>query len=99
MSWFPAPKDIPTRVWARLPDALRAPRVCAWSRTNKAGAAIDSFLEGPCFDAQAGAAGEQVAHSAGWPNGLKMRADGTYLVTAYRRGLVQVDPLDGSVTE
>ena len=118
MSWFPAPKDIPTRVWARLPDALRSPRVCAWSRVNKAGGAIDSFLEGPCFDAegrlivtdipngrifriaaQGGEDWEQVAHYEGWPNGLKVRADGSYLVTDYRRGLVSINPRDGSVTE
>lgn len=54
MSWFPPPQDIATRVWARLPDVLRRPRVNAWSKANKAGAAIDSFLEGPCFDAQGG---------------------------------------------
>lgn len=118
MSWFPAPKDIPTQVWARLPDALRTPRICAWSRANKAGGPIDSFLEGPCFDAQGrlvvtdipngrifriGAAGgeawEQVAGYEGWPNGLKVRADGNYLVTDYRRGLVEIDPSDGSVKE
>jgi gluconolactonase len=118
MGWFPAPKDIPTRVWARLPDTFRAPRTSAWSRANKAGAVIDSFLEGPCFDAQGrlvvadipngrifrvgqtgGGVWEQVAQYDGWPNGLKVRGDGTYLVTDYRRGLVQIDPRDGSVTE
>lgn len=118
MGWFPVPKDIPTRVWARLPDDLRAPRICAWSRANKAGAAIDSFLEGPCFDEQGrlvvtdipngrifrigasgGEAWEQVARYEGWPNGLKVRADGSYLITDYRRGLVRIDSRDGSVSE
>jgi gluconolactonase len=118
VSWFPAPKDIPTKVWARLPAALRKPRICAWSRANKAGTAIDSFLEGPCFDTdgrlvvtdipngrifrierEGGEAWEQVAQYDGWPNGLKVRGDGSYLVTDYRRGLVQIDPVSGSVTE
>lgn len=118
MSWFPAPQDIPTRVWARLPDALRAPRTGVWSRANKAGGAIDSFLEGPSFDAegrlvvtdipngrifridrQGGEDWEQVVRYEGWPNGLKVSADGSYLVTDYRRGLVRIDPLDGALTE
>ncbi len=115
MSWFPAPKDVPTRVWARLPDEMRMPRTTAWSKANKAGAAIDSFLEGPCFDADGrlvltdipngrilridpdGTHWEEVARYEGWPNGLKVRADGRYLVADYRRGLLQIDPADGAV--
>jgi hypothetical protein len=31
-----------------LPDAFRTPRTSTWSNANKAGTAIDSFLEGPC---------------------------------------------------
>ena len=37
-------------VWTRLPDTLRRPAVTAWSRANAGGRAVDSFLEGPCFD-------------------------------------------------
>jgi gluconolactonase len=118
MGWFPAPKDVGTRVWARLPDALRAPRVTPWSQANKAGAALESFLEGPCFDAEGrlvvtdipngrilriapggGEAWEVVATYDGWPNGLKVLAEGDYLVADYRRGLVRIDPRDGSLRE
>jgi gluconolactonase len=38
-----------------------------------------------------------VADYDGWPNGLKIRGDGTLLVTDYRRGLVSVDPATGTV--
>jgi gluconolactonase len=118
MGWFPAPTEIRTRVWARLPDAFRVPQTTAWSRANKGGAALESFLEGPCFDAQGrlvvtdipngrifridpagGTAWQQIARYDGWPNGLKVRADGTYLVADYRRGLVAVDPRDGAVSD
>jgi len=37
-------------VWTRLPDEYRKPRPTAWAEANKAGAEIDSFLEGPVFD-------------------------------------------------
>jgi gluconolactonase len=49
MSWFAPPKEIESKVFARLPDALRKPRRNAWADANKGGAAIDSFLEGPCL--------------------------------------------------
>jgi gluconolactonase len=50
MSWFPPPRDIPTEVFASLPAAFREPRVTDWSRANKGGALIDSFLEGPVVE-------------------------------------------------
>ncbi|MBK8324029.1 MAG: SMP-30/gluconolactonase/LRE family protein [Betaproteobacteria bacterium] len=37
-------------VFTRLPDRYREPRVTSWSRANRGGAAIDSFLEAPVFD-------------------------------------------------
>ena len=47
---FGAPPDIPTRVFARLPDALRIhDRENSWSRA-RGGGALHSFLEGPSFD-------------------------------------------------
>lgn len=49
---FPAPPDVPTAVFARLPDAYRKPDPGnAWAIVNKRGATVDSFLEGPTFDA------------------------------------------------
>jgi gluconolactonase len=51
MSFFPPPADIPTEVFARLPEALRrhgeAP---AWGAANHPGKELHSFLEGPSFD-------------------------------------------------
>lgn len=44
----PAIRDL--EVFTRLPDRFREPRVTSWSRANRGGAAIDSFLEGPVFD-------------------------------------------------
>jgi gluconolactonase len=48
--WFPAPKELPLRPFARLPDRLRNLRRSSWADANRGGAPIDSFLEGPCFD-------------------------------------------------
>ena len=39
-----------TEVFTRLPDRFRQPAVTDWSRVNRGGAAIDSFLEAPAFD-------------------------------------------------
>jgi len=50
MSWFPPPRDIPMEVFASLPAAFREPRLTDWSRANKGGAVIDSFLEGPVVE-------------------------------------------------
>lgn len=38
-------------VWTRLPDALRKPERSDWADANRGGAPVDSFLEGPVFDA------------------------------------------------
>lgn len=50
MSWFPQPRLIESTVFTTLPEVFRAPRVSGWSLANKRGAALHSFLEGPCFD-------------------------------------------------
>ena len=39
-----------------------------------------------------------VAKYEGWPNGMKMRADGTLLISDYQRGLVAVDRATGGVS-
>lgn len=50
--WFAPPREIAAvRAFSRLPEALRHPRRSAWADANAAGAALNSFLEGPCFDA------------------------------------------------
>jgi gluconolactonase len=104
-----------SRVWTRLPDAFRRPRRTDWADANRGGAAIDSFLEGPCFDAAGNlfvvdipfgrifrvdprGKWALVAEYDGWPNGMKVRGDGSLLVADFRNGLVAVDPASGRVT-
>lgn len=50
--WFAPPPRLGTEVFTRLPDRFRAARATEWARWNRGGRAIDSFLEGPCFDAE-----------------------------------------------
>lgn len=50
--YFAPPKDVPTTVWARLPDRFRHKRRTPWTEGNHRGAPMDSFLEGPAFDRQ-----------------------------------------------
>ena len=51
MSLYPLPKDIPTEVFARVPEKLRrAGGRPAWGGANRPGHDIDCFLEGPTFD-------------------------------------------------
>jgi gluconolactonase len=52
MPFFAPPPRIGTEVFTRLPDRFRRPRVSEWARWNRGRRAIDSFLEGPCFDAE-----------------------------------------------
>ena len=103
--------------WTTMPPALRRTGVrTAWADANRGGEAIDSFLEGPCFDADGSLVVVDIPHGRllridpagawstlceydGWPNGCKRLADGTLLVADYRRGLVSVDPLRGTVSD
>ncbi len=51
MSLFPPPRELPTDIFARVPDMLRVrDRENDWSRANRTGKAVDCFLEGPSFD-------------------------------------------------
>jgi gluconolactonase len=48
-----APNFIETRVFAELPSKFRRFNTpTAWANANRQGTAIDSFLEGPCFDSE-----------------------------------------------
>ena len=47
---FDTPKLIDTEVFTVMPEQFRKKTVTAWSRANRGGAAVDSFLEGPSFD-------------------------------------------------
>ncbi|SEJ71294.1 SMP-30/gluconolactonase/LRE family protein [Achromobacter sp. NFACC18-2] len=49
---FTPPAIIEATELSRLPDPLRLPRASAWAAANKPGHVVDSFLEGPVFDAQ-----------------------------------------------
>jgi len=49
---FTPPAIIDATELSRLPDTLRLPRASAWAAANKPGHVVDSFLEGPVFDAQ-----------------------------------------------
>jgi gluconolactonase len=51
MSLFQPPQDIAAQLWTRLPDEFRIRgRESDWTRGNRPGQALHSFLEGPCFD-------------------------------------------------
>lgn len=45
------PIVVPATVLTRLPDAMRRPQSSSWGEANRPGHVVDSFLEGPCFDA------------------------------------------------
>lgn len=110
--WTDPPRALAASALSRLPDALRRPKPSAWADANRGGAAIDSFLEGPCFDAAGnlfctdiphgrvfrigGGAWEVVAEYDGWPNGLAARG-ADLLVADYRHGLLTLDPRSGAM--
>lgn len=77
--WSTPPVVVPARLFARLLDAYRKPRRTPWADANRGGAAIDSFLEGPCLDA----AGELLVTDI--PNGriFRVRAGGWELLAEY----------------
>ena len=111
--WFPSPQTLAPRLLSRLPDRHRLPRQTPWADANRGGQAVDSFLEGPCFDA-AGAllvvdipfgrifrvgptAWDIVAEYDGWPNGLAIGSAGSLLLADHRHGLLSLDPATGSI--
>lgn len=112
--WYAPPAELPTRVYASVPDALRRMERSEWADANRAGAPVDCFLEGPCFDAEGrlyvvdipygrilregGDGLEVVAEYNGWPNGLKVLQDGALLAADYRNGLMRIDPEAGVAT-
>ena len=46
------PVRVDATVLTRMPDAMRRPQPSSWADANRPGHVVDSFLEGPCFDAQ-----------------------------------------------
>jgi gluconolactonase len=115
MSWFPPPERLASSVFTRMPDIYRKARRTPWADANKAGQAIDSFLEGPSFDRDGKLYVTDIPHGRifridrqgrwdlvteydGWPNGLKIAADGRIFIADYKRGLLHLDPGTGEVT-
>lgn len=50
MSLYSPPRDLPTRVFSRLPEEFCREGDSDWVRANKPGQKVKSFLEGPSFD-------------------------------------------------
>ena len=50
--FFAPPPIIETEIFTRMPDRFRQPRRTRWADVNRSGLALDSFLEGPCFDSE-----------------------------------------------
>lgn len=66
--------------FTRLPDALRRREPSEWGRANRGGAIIDSFLEGPVFDAE----GRLYVCDIPWGRIFRIDAAGSWtLVTEY----------------
>jgi gluconolactonase len=102
------------RVVTRLPDSMRLKEQSEWVVSNRGGVPTDVFLEGPCYDAQgqlfmvdlaygrifkvANGEWSLVVRYDGWPNSLKVLADGMLAVADYKRGLLKIDPANGAIT-
>ncbi|MCK8786065.1 SMP-30/gluconolactonase/LRE family protein [Roseomonas sp. NAR14] len=69
MDPFSQPVTLEAGIHARMPASLRRPVVTEWSRANKRGAAVDCFLEGPCFGA------DGALHVTDIPHGRIFRLD------------------------
>ena len=51
MSWYPLPEVIEAEVFTRVPDSFRKPgQRSTWADTNRQGAPVECFIEGPSFD-------------------------------------------------
>jgi gluconolactonase len=109
------PRLIETQIYASMPEQYRRTGVhTAWAEANKGGEAIDSFIEGPAFDAKGNLyivdipfgrifriapdrTWTLIAEYDGWPNGMKIDAQGRIFVADYRKGIMQLDPASGTV--
>lgn len=112
--YFDPPRPLPTRILTRVPEQFRHPQRTEWSDANRAGAPVDCFLEGPCFDARGrlyvvdipfgrifrieNNDWTVIAEYEGWPNGLKVLPNGNLLVADYRHGLMRIQPDTGLAT-
>jgi gluconolactonase len=81
--FFHPPKDVPTTLFARLPDELRGQNADnEWVRAQPAGSPADSLLEGPSFDHEGN------LWCVDLPNGriYRITPDGTFHVMAQYDG-------------
>lgn len=79
MTLYPPPEILHAEVFARLPDNLRKTgRRSAWGDVNKRGQELDSFLEGPAFDAQ----GNLWLVDIPWGRILRLSPEGDFTVVA-----------------
>jgi gluconolactonase len=75
----PEPLLLTAETFSRMPDALRKNgEARAWSAIHRFGAPVDSFLEGPCFDA----AGDLYVVDIPYGRILRIAADGAWSVAA-----------------
>ncbi|WP_051418140.1 SMP-30/gluconolactonase/LRE family protein [Roseomonas gilardii] len=79
---FPPPRLIETTVLTEMPAALRRPVVTEWSRSNKRGAAVECFIEGPCYDAAGNLYVTDIPHG----RIFRIAADGDWMVVAEYNG-------------
>jgi gluconolactonase len=106
MSLYAPPRDLPSRVFVSVVDALGL---------KAEGGKPHSFLEGPSFDRDGNlyvvnATGGQIlrirpdrrvevaAQYDGTPNGLKIHKSGEIFIADRRNGVMRMDPVNGKVT-
>ncbi len=105
---FAAPPVIETKVFARVPDELRAHQ----NPRHQSGVPRDCFIEGPSFDREGNLYVTNIPYGQilkvsptgqfsvvatydGEPNGLKIHRDGRIFVADHSRGLMVIDPAVG----
>jgi len=116
MSLYPPPQEIVAQVWTRIPEEFRIrDRESDWTRGNRPGQTLHSFLEGPCFDRDGNlwvtdipygrifriapdGSWTLVTEYDGWPNGMKIHPDGRAFIADYKRGILLLDPVSGTVS-
>lgn len=113
MGLFPPPVITDCTVFAEMPPALRRPVVSEWSRANKRGQVVDSFIEGPCYDARGRLHVTDIPHGRifrvdagkwhcvadydGEPNGLALAPDGRLYIADYKNGILALDGENGRI--
>ena len=81
MSWYPLPEVIEAEVFCRVPDSIRKTgQRSVWGDTNRQGAPVECFVEGPSFDR----AGNLYFTDIPWGRVFRAAPDGTVdLVAEY----------------